>query len=170
MIRKKNRYARPKKAYEKSRIIEEDTLVKVYGLKNKKEIWKALAKVKYFRRRAMALAKAPLEEQEILFTKLKAIGLKTNTTADVLALKLEDLLERRLQTIVFKRNLANTPKHARQMVTHKKISINGSIVNKPSYIVSVDSENTIKLVNPEVKKVKKEKVSEEKPVEVVSNG
>ncbi len=48
MIRKKNLYLRPQKPFESQRIKEENELVKKYGLKNKKEIWKTIAKVNYY--------------------------------------------------------------------------------------------------------------------------
>ena len=106
MIRKKKRYSRPKKAYEISRIKEENALLKRYALKNKLEVWKNIAQVDYFRRRAKSLAKSSLEEQNILFNKLKALGLNTNAISDVLALKIEDLLDRKLPTVIFKKGIA----------------------------------------------------------------
>jgi len=172
MIRKKNRFVRPKRAYESGRIKEENELVKKYGLKNKREIWKMQAKVDYFRKRAMALAKSSFEEQKILFTKLNALGLKADSIAEVLALKIEDLLNRRLPTVVFRNNLAKTPQHARQLVVHKKVAIEGKINNTPSYLVPVHEENKITLkvkakkpkveVKVEVKEEKKEEVKEVK--------
>jgi len=143
MIRKKKSYLKPRKAFEKSRIGEENALVKKYGLKNKREIWKTLAKVNYFRNRAKTLARLSIEEQEVLFNKLNAIGLKTESIADVLGLKVEDLLDRRLQTVVHKKKLANTSNQARQMVVHKKVLVVGRVVNSPSYIVPVKEENLI---------------------------
>lgn len=143
MIRKKKRFVRPKKAFESARIKEENVLLERYGLKNKREIWKTIAKVNYFRRRAKALAKETREEQEVLFKKLQQLGLKTNTLADVLALNVENLLKRRLQTVVVDKSIAKTMKHARQMIVHKKILINGKAVNTPSYLVSIDEEKQI---------------------------
>ena len=117
----------------------------------------------YFRGRAKALANLPLEQQEVLFNKLKAIGLNTNNTADVLDLKVEDILSRRLPTIVASKGIANTPKHARQLVAHKKIMLNNRVVDSPSYLVSVSEENSIKL---KVKSKKpKAKPVEEQPIE-----
>lgn len=160
MIRKGKRYNRPKKAYEKSRIEEENVLVKKYALKNKREIWKTLAKINYFRSRAKALARLSHEEQEVLFNKLKALGLKTDNTADVLALKIENLLERRLPTVVLKKGLATTIQQARQMVVHKKVLIEDKAVDAPSYIVRVAEESLITIKQ----KAKKPK-AEEKPAE-----
>ena len=67
MIRKKKLYVRPRKLYEKGRIKEENILLEKYALKNKREIWKTLAKMNYFKRRARELAQTGEEEQKILF-------------------------------------------------------------------------------------------------------
>lgn len=163
MIRKSKLYARPKKAYEKVRIAEENKLLEKYALKNKKEVWKAIAKINYFRSRAKALARASQNEQEVLFGKLRAIGLNTNSIADVLGLKIENLLERRLPTIVAKLGLASTPRHARQMIVHKKVLVDGKVINIPSYIVSVDLENKITLKQKAAKP--KVEVKSEEPKE-----
>lgn len=164
MIRKKNRYLRPKKAYEISRIKEENALLKKYALKSKREVWKSIAKVDYFRSRAKALAKSSPEEQNILFGKLKALGLKTDSIADVLALKIEDLLERRLPTVVFKKGLAKTAQEARQMVVHKRILIDNKVINIPSYLVSLAEENLITL-KKKARTEKKAPVSQEPQVQ-----
>src|SRR3989338_3319203 len=158
MIRKGKRYGRPKKLYEKSRIEEENILVARFGLKNKREIWKTLAKVSYYRHRAKALAKSSSEEQEVLFGKLRSLGLKANTIADVLALSIEDLLRRRLPTIIAQRGLAQTVRQARQMVVHKNVRINVNVVNIPSYLVSLaeESQITVKALKQPITKTKSE--------------
>ena len=143
MLRKKKLYSRPRKLYQTQRIKEENVLVRKYALKNKREVWKTLAKVNYYRKRAQALANSPLEEQEILFGKLNDLGLKISSIADVLGLKVEDLLNRRLPTVVALRGLASTPKQARQLVAHKKVLIDGKVVNSPSYLVRVHEESAI---------------------------
>ena len=145
MIRKKKKYNRPRKAYESKRIQEEIVLVQKYGLKNKREIWKASANVNYYRTRAKVLAKASMEEQKILFNKLNAIGLKVSNIADVLDLKVENLLERRLPTVLFARKMAATPRQARQLVVHKKVLVDGNVVNSPSYLVPSALEKQISL-------------------------
>ncbi|MEK6850132.1 MAG: 30S ribosomal protein S4 [Nanoarchaeota archaeon] len=166
MIRKKKLYARPKRLYEKVRILEENKLMANYALKNKKEIWKADAKINYYRSRAKELAKKSLEEQKVLFDRLTALGIKVNSIADILALKIENLLERRLPTIIVKKGIAKTAKQARQMVSHKNILINGNVVNTPGYIVPVSEENliTLRKFNKKPKEQPSEK-KEEKPVE-----
>ena len=147
MIRKKNKFSWPRKLYDKARISEENKLVEEYGLKNKREIWKAEAKIKYYRNRAKFLINSSGEDQNRFFEKLKAMGLLVNNIADVLDLNKEDLLKRRLSTVVWKKGLANTAKQARQFIVHKKIFVGENAVNTPSYIVSVDSENNITLRN-----------------------
>ncbi len=143
MIRKKKLYVKPRKSYEKARILEENKLLQKYALKNKREIWKTLAKVNYFRHRAMDLVKKSREEQEVFFKKLNNLGLKVKSVADILALKVENILERRLPSIIFRKGYSKTAKEARQLVSHRKILVNGRIVDVPSYIVSVAEENNI---------------------------
>lgn len=149
MIRKKKQYSRPRRLYESGRIAEENILVKKYALKSKREIWKTLAKINYFRNRAMALAKESAEEQEILIRKLQAIGLSVKSIADILGLKVEDVLKRRLPSVVHAQKLATTAKQARQMITHKLILVGGKVVSSPSYLVPValEKEITVKLKN-----------------------
>jgi len=46
-------------------------------------------------------------------------------------------LERRLDNVIFRMGLARTRMEARQIVDHRHITVNGKIVNIPSYLVSV---------------------------------
>jgi small subunit ribosomal protein S4 len=59
---------------------------------------------------------------------------------DILSLKVENILERRLQTIVYRKGLARSPKQARQLITHGHIAIEGQRVSIPSYMVSIAEE------------------------------
>ncbi len=165
MIRKKKRYSRPRKPFEAGRIKEEDELVKKYGLKNKREIWKMIAKVDYYRNRAKSLARASNDEQELFFKKLQSLGLKVKSIADALDLKVENLMDRRLTTIIVDKQIANTPKQARQLVVHKKIIINNKVMNSPSYIVPVEDENSIEL-KQKVKKTKATKAENTESAEI----
>jgi small subunit ribosomal protein S4 len=69
-----------------------------------------------------------------------------------------------LPSVLIKKKIANGPKHARQMVVHKRILINGRVVNIPSYIVKVDEENKITL-KKKIRKPKVEKKAEDSPKE-----
>ena len=171
MIRKKKLFSRPRKAFEKTRITEENKLLEKYGLKNKKEVWKAVAGIKYFRRRAMDLAKSTDKEQAQFFNKLKHIGLKVDSIADVLALKVENILERRLPSVLTKLGLTNTTRQARQFVVHRKVLVNGNVVTVPSYIVPVSEEKSITLrvslptPTPQSNEINSEKQEEVKEAE-----
>lgn len=143
--RKRNLYSRPKKMFEASRIENDNNVQKKYGLKSKTEVWKAAAKVSAFRTRAKKLISNNGQESKEFFNRLQNIGLDVKITSDVLALTTETILERRLQTFVFKKGLAKTILEARQLITHKNILVNGRIVNIPSFNVSKDLENKISL-------------------------
>jgi len=146
--KKKKKYRKPRKMYEQSRINEENRIIKEYGLKNKREIWKAEFAINKIRGQAKRLIIAEPEEQKVFFEKLNRMGFDVKTTADVLGLTQEDYLKRRLQSILVKKKLASTPKLARQMIVHKHVAIDGKVVNAPSYIVKRDEEERISIVRP----------------------
>jgi len=160
MKRKHKLYSKPKRPFDKLRIDEEAKIKKNFGLKNKKEIWKAEARIKSIREKAKNLISSDKKEQESLFKKLKKIGLEVNSIADVLSLDREDYLGRRLQTIVLKKGFATTSRSARQLIVHKKVLVDGKAVNSPSYIVPVDLEDKISL--KEKKKIIKHEKQENK--------
>jgi small subunit ribosomal protein S4 len=85
------------------------------------------------------------EKERILINKVVRLGLLKEgaTLDDVLGLTVENLLERRLQTILKNKGLANTIKHARQLITHGHVKINGRKVTYPSYIVPINEEDSI---------------------------
>jgi|SRR3989344_1611354 len=159
MKRKHKTYSRPKRPFDKARIEEEAKIIDEFGLKNKKEIWKAEAKVKSMREKAKRLISARPEEQNALFNKLNKIGMNVNSISAILSLDKRDYLKRRLQTVLVTKKIASTSKSARQLIVHKKVFVEGKIVNKPSYIVPVELENKIKLKEKKgkIKKVKESK-------------
>ncbi len=170
--RKRKKYSRPQKPFDKVRIEQENILRDKYGLKNKKEIWKADAAIGRIRNLAKQLITKSEEEKKAFVEKLKKKGLKVDSIADALALDKEDWLKRRLQTLVFTKKLARTPKQARQLVAHKQVSIGNRTINIPSYQVSLEQEPQIKLnivlktkekKKEEIKPVKEEKKEEVKP-------
>jgi small subunit ribosomal protein S4 len=167
MIRKHKKFKRPKNAFDLSRINSENDIVKKYGLKNKKEIWKAKAKLEIIRNTAKTLIDSDEERQERFLIKLKSQGFNVKTTVDVLALTEEDILKRRLQTIVLNRKLATTPRGARQLITHKHVAINSRIVDVPSYLVPINEEEKIKTTLN--KKIKMAKEKSEEPMEEIEN-
>ena len=155
MKRKHKTYSKPKRPFDKQRLEEEAEIKKEFGLKNKREIWKANAKINAFRRRAKEMITANPEEQKKLLDRLKKIGITVDSLADVLSLEVRDYLKRRLQTILVAKKLATTPKLARQLITHKKVFVGTGIVNSPSYVVPVELEGKISLKMKKKKKQKK---------------
>ncbi len=143
MKRKHKKYSRPKRPFDKNRIEEEARIKNEFGLKNKKEIWRAEARIKSIREKAKKLISATPKEQKALFDRLKKTGLNVNSIADVLSLDKKDYLNRRLQTLVVKKRLAKTQKSARQLITHRKILVGEKFVDSPSYIVPVELEDKI---------------------------
>lgn len=147
MRKLRKKLKRPRKPWDKERIEREAELMKKYGLRRKREIWKAEEILRKFRRRARRLAaEKNKKEEKILIQKLARIGLldENATLDDVLSLTVENILDRRLQTLVVEKGLAKTPKQARQFITHGHIVIGGRKTPYPSYLVPKDEENKIK--------------------------
>ncbi|CAB4406294.1 unnamed protein product [Rhizophagus irregularis] len=87
-----------------------------------------------------------LFEGNALIRRLVRIGVLDETKMKldyVLALKIEDFLERRLQTQVFKLGLAKSIHHARVLIRQRHIRVGKQIVNIPSFIVRLDSQKHI---------------------------
>jgi small subunit ribosomal protein S4 len=63
----------------------------------------------------------------------EAARLKGNTGENLL-----QLLEQRLDNVVYRIGFASTRAEARQLVSHKAILVNGKVVNVPSFNVSAD--------------------------------
>jgi len=162
MIRRQHKkYNPPRKLFDKSRIDEENILMKKYGLKNKREIWKADYAVNKIRSQAKELITASAARQKEFIERLASKGLvkKNAQIDDVLALTKEAVLERRLQTIIFQKKMSATPKQARQLITHRHIKVSDKIVTIPSYFVNLGEESGIS---------KSEKIKKAKEME--SNG
>ena len=144
----KKKFKRPKRPYDSSRISEEGNLLHAYGLRRKREIWTSQDILRNYRRRARELI-ATRDEEKVkrLIDKVVKMGLLTKggTLDDVLGLTVEDVLNRRLQTIVWKKGLTNTPKQARQYIVHGHVMIDGRSVTSPSYLLPPNEESKIKL-------------------------
>ncbi len=167
MIRQKKKYSRPQRPFDKARIDEENILRERYGLKNKKEIWKADAAIGRVRNLAKTLITASDEDKNAFIERLQARGFKVENIADALALDKEDWLKRRLQTVLLSKGLTTTAKQARQLIAHKHVSVGDQIVNVPSYMVTLEEEPMVKL-NITLK-VAKPKSKEEEIKEDIAN-
>jgi small subunit ribosomal protein S4 len=147
-------YQPPKRPWEKSRIESETRLVIEYGLRNKREVWKAQEHLRKYRKGArslLALGSSAVDaalydaKKAELITSLQRSGLlgPDADIEDVLSLKIQTQLERRLQTLVYRKGLARSPKQARQMVTHGHIAIGNRRVSIPGYRVNRVEETQI---------------------------
>jgi small subunit ribosomal protein S4 len=146
-------WRKPKRPLNYELKMEELKTLGTFGLKTKKELWKAhteLSRVRKQARSLLALRQEIREQREpVLMKSLARIGLvKDNSTLDdVLNLQVTDLLGRRLQTVVLKKFGFKTPYQARQAVVHGHITIGNRIVTIPSYIVKVDEEKQIRITS-----------------------
>ncbi|QDX40917.1 30S ribosomal protein S4 [Salarchaeum sp. JOR-1] len=141
-------YETPNHPYQGERIAEESDLLGRYGLKNKEELWRAQSELRSYRREARDLLGTMNKEEregEEFLARLKRIGIlgETDELDAVLSLDVTDVLERRLQTVAYRKGLANTPKQARQFLTHGHITVDGHRVTAPSYKVEVAEEDAI---------------------------
>ena len=143
-------YNTPSHPWQKNRIDEERNLTHQYGLKSKKEIWKADTKVREMRRQARKLtAKASDEqaqkERNLLLNKLNRLGMLEQNSGleDVLTMSPENILDRRLQTQVYLQGLASTVKQARQLIVHGHISVEGAVNRVPGMIITRIQEKDI---------------------------
>ena len=143
-------YNTPSHPWQKVRIEEERTLTQQYGLKNKKEIWKANTKIRSMRRQARKLTATSGDEQaqkekSLLLAKLNRLGMLEQESGleDVLRMTPENILDRRLQTQVYLQGLSSTAKQARQLIVHGHISVDGAVTRVPGMIVTKLQEKNI---------------------------
>jgi small subunit ribosomal protein S4 len=147
-------YQTPKRPWEKVRIESETRLVIEFGLRNKREVWKAqelLRKARKGARNLLALGSSTADaalyaaKKEELISSLQRNGLlgPDADVDDVLSLKVQAQLERRLQTLVYRKGLARSPKQARQLITHGHIAIGDRRVSIPGYRVNRIEETQI---------------------------
>jgi len=152
----KKLFHRPRRIWTADQLNAELYIIGSYGLRNKRELWKAQSEVARFRNQSRALLALPselrAEKETQLLGFLNRLGLVNGsaTLDDVLNLKIEDLLERRLQTIVMKKGGTKSPHQARQIVVHGHVSLGDRIVNIPGYLVRREEEPSILLHTPVV--------------------
>lgn len=173
-------YRKPKVPWNSTQIKEDRELMTTYGLRRKRELWKAQGVLRNYRGRARRLIAANDERKEkLLIDKMIKIGLleKTSGLDDILTLNITNLLDRRLQSVILKKKLANDIKTARQYIGHGHVVIDDRRIKFPSYIVEAEEEAKINLhpsskhlfnkdkIKKQVKSVGKSK--EEKPAEEI---
>ena len=167
-------WRKPKRPLNYELKMDELQTLGTFGLRTKRELWKAhteLSRVRQQARSLLALTqKVRAQKEPILLKSLARIGLIPNdaTLDDVLNLKPTDLLARRLQTIVSNKLGFKTPYQARQAVIHGHIMVGDRKIDIPSYTVTVDEEDSVHF-SPESKipeMLEKTKVESPKTEEV----
>jgi small subunit ribosomal protein S4 len=147
--KQRKKYETPRFRWRKDILQEELKLIGQYGLRNKHELWRHKTMLSKTRGIARSLiGKTPEERAKMeneLLTRLKKLGVLDETAVldNVLDLSIEDMLERRLQTIVFRKGLTRTIFQSRQLITHGHVNIGNRRVTVPSYIVSKEEENQV---------------------------
>ena len=150
--KQRKKYSKPSHPWQKERILEEKEMLKAYGLRRKNEIWKMNSILKNFSSQAKRLITEKTRQVELernqLLKKLNTLGIldKNAKIADALSITLNGLMERRLQTLVYRKNLARSIKQARQFIIHKHVMIGDKTITVPSYLVSVEEESLIQFV------------------------
>merc|ERR1712151_638276 len=123
-----------------------------YGLKNKREVWRVNLQVAKMRKAARELLTLDEHDPKRIFEgaallrRLHNYGIlpeNQNQLDYVLGLTVNNLLERRLQTLVFKLGLAKSIHQARVFIRQKHIRVGKRIVNVPSFIVRVESQKHV---------------------------
>lgn len=150
--RSRQKYDRPKAPWNAERIKEENEIIRKYGLKNKKELWRAQTMLRNFRKQSKNLQERlryndeqARKEAAQLISRLqkKAILAEGATLDDILELNTESILGRRLQMLVYLKGFAATPMQARQFIVHGHTTVNGRRVTVPGYLVTASEEATI---------------------------
>lgn len=130
-------------------------LVGKYGLKNKKEVWRAHLVLSKFRKAARELL--TLEEKDprrlfegaALLNRMHRYGYLTGEELKldyVLGLTLNKLLDKRLQTRIYQEGFqAKSVHQARVLIHQRHIKVGKSLVNANSFLVRTSSEKKISL-------------------------
>jgi len=154
----RKKYDTPPHPWNAERIKSENKLMVKYGLKNKKEIWKADTLVRKYSREARYLLGFSQdqveEERNELIGHLTRQGILAENAQleDILNLTVENVLRRRLQTMVHQKGLSRTAKEARMFVVHGHIAMDGKKVDSPSYVVRRGEEDLIEYYSPAIAK------------------
>jgi len=147
--KQRKKFSKPSHPWQKERILAEQELSKSYGLRRKFEIWKMNSTLKNFTSQAKNLITTKKQQSDIersqLLKKLSSLGLieSGSKIEDVLSLTLKDVMDRRLQTLVFKKNMARSLTQARQFIVHEHICIGEKKITAPSYLVQLSEEANI---------------------------
>ena len=145
----------PTHPWRQARIDEEHALKEKYGLKKTggmKEIWKERTSLRRYRNQAMKLIGRVdtseghfAKEKEQLISSLTRKGLLPEgaSVGDVLQIDIDQMLSRRLQSVVYRRGLAPTMRSSRQLIMHGHISIGEQKMTVPGYHILKEEEELL---------------------------
>ena len=167
----RKQYSRPRSPWRADQLAQELYLLGTFGLRNKRELWKAQTQLSSVRKQARTLLAATqavrLREEKKLLDSLRRKGLigEAATLDDILSLTVEDVLARRLQSMVFKKGMALSPLHSRQLIVHGHIAVGGRVFTIPGYEVGGQDEGTISIIGGAAQAAPPAEMAEAAPAE-----
>lgn len=151
----RKQYSRPRSPWRADQLAQELYLLGTFGLRNKRELWRSQTQLSSVRKQARTLLAATqavrVREEKKLLDSLKRRGLVGEAASldDILSLTVEDVLSRRLQTMVFKKGMALSPLHSRQLIVHGHVTVGDRVITIPGYEVGSQEEGRVKLAGRE---------------------
>jgi len=147
----RKQFSRPRSPWRADQLAQELYLLGTFGLRNKRELWKAQTQLSSVRKQARTLLAATevvrKREEKKLMDSLRRKGLigEAASLDDILSLTVEDMLARRLQSMVFKKGMALSPLHSRQLIVHGHVTVGERVITVPGYEVGGSEEGAIRL-------------------------
>ena len=169
-------YKTPQAPYNTEMFVEDLKLLGAYGLRNKHELWRIRTMLSHYRRRARELLAMTSADRDALeknlIGKMAEMGLITpnGSLDDILTMSVEDFMERRLQTFIFRKGMVKSLWQARQFITHGHIAIGGQEVSSPGYHVKVKDEQSIDYTDVSPYASKEHPLRKELSVEEMTGG
>jgi small subunit ribosomal protein S4 len=151
----RKQFSRPRSPWRADQLAQELYLVGTFGLRNKRELWKAETQLSSVRKQARVLLAATRavreREEKKLLDSLRKKGLigEVATLDDILSLTVEDMLARRLQSMVFKKGMALSSLHSRQLIVHGHVAVGQRVITIPGYEVGGAEEGVVRLIGSE---------------------